>query len=185
MGITIHYRFGIQDEKTLEKLLTKIKEIVEEEMEIIHFELSDEKKSLIILPHPNCETLELEFEKWEDIKKRYENSKEWNYVYETLKDEFSEETLEDLWVCSSFCKTQFAGDITHAKVCEILRIMASFCSLVKIDDEGEYYETRDKENLLECFGENARLIRAMSEMFKKAGFEEVITGFDEQELNTT
>jgi hypothetical protein len=63
-----------------------------------------------------------------------------------------------MWVCASFTKTQSAGDITHVRVAEILRHIASFCSLVRINNEADYYETRDREKMLNAFGECSKLI---------------------------
>jgi hypothetical protein len=51
--------------------------------------------------------------------------------------------LANRWVCSGFCKTQFAGVDVHVQVAEILRLVASFMSYVEIDDETDYYETRN------------------------------------------
>lgn len=186
MGITIHYKFGIWNEKALEKVLTKAKEIAEKlEMEVLDLNLNEKEKCLIILPHENSETINLVFQKWKDVKEK--NLNNWDYQREVLK-KVSNVWYDDenFWVCADFTKTQFAGDITHIKVAEILRYVAKFCSFVDIYDEAEYYETRDKEKLLENFGENAELINTLSNVLKKiAGEDKVITGFDMQKLNTT
>jgi len=172
MGITIHYRFGIYDEQTVERVLKEVKEIAENsKMEIRGFALKEAEKILIINPAEGCETLNLEFKRWGDIKAKHENSKEWNYAYDVLKHYFSD-LSPDMWVCADFTKTQFAGDITHVRVAEILRHLAGFCSLVQIYDEAGYYETRDREKMLNAFGECSRLIGSIIGKLKEAGWKE-------------
>ena len=74
-----------------------------------------------------------------------------------------------MWVCASFTKTQFAGDITHIRVAEILRYLAGFCSLVQIYDEADYYEMRDRKKMLNAFGECSKLINSVIGKLKEAG----------------
>jgi hypothetical protein len=130
MGITIHYRFGIYDEESLEKVLRETKKMAANmNLDIRFFRLNQKEKVLIINPDENSETINLEFKKWGDIKGRFENSKEWDYTYDVMKHCFND-ISSGMWVCASFTKTQFAGDITHVRVAEILRHIASYCSLV-------------------------------------------------------
>jgi len=172
MGITIHYRFGIHDEESLEKVLRETKKMAESlKLDIRFFRLDQKEKALIIDPDENSETINLEFRKWGDIKGRFENSKEWDYTYDVMKHYFND-LPSDMWVCASFTKTQFAGDITHVRVAEILRHVASFCSLVQIHDEADYYETRDREKMLNAFGECSKLINSVIGMLKEAGWKE-------------
>jgi hypothetical protein len=46
-----------------------------------------------------------------------------------------------------FTKTQFAGLDTHVKVVELLRALEPFFAELKVEDEGEFWETRDREGL--------------------------------------
>jgi len=169
MGITIHYRFGVYSDKALNKILPKIKEIAEKQgMEILDYRITDKEKVLIILPHPDCESINLEFRKWKDYVEMAKKQ-DWVYEYETLKDDFnlSDDECLDMWVCSNFTKTQFAGFETHVKVCNILRIVAMVCNKVEIYDEAEYYETLEADESVKNFEENLMLIGAVAGMLKK------------------
>lgn len=127
MGITIHYRFGIYNEESLEGILKEMKNIAENmNFDIRCFRLTPKEKVLIIDPDQNSETINLEFKKWRDIKSKFENSKEWEYTYDVMKHYFND-IPPDMWVCASFTKTQFTGDITHIRVAEILKYLAGFC----------------------------------------------------------
>jgi len=172
MGITIHYRFGIYDEGSLEKVLKEAKEMAESlNLDVRFFRLTKKEKVLIINPDENSETINLEFQKWRVVKGRIGNGKDWDYAYDVMKHYFND-IPSDMWVCASFTKTQFAGDITHVRVAEILRRIASHCSLVKIHDEAGYYETKDREKMLEAFGECSKLINSIVGMLKEAGWKE-------------
>jgi uncharacterized protein YcfL len=86
MGITIHYRFGIYDEQSLERALRDAKRMAENvRLEIRDFTLTSQEKVLIIKPDENSETINLEFRKWGEIKSTFENRKEWDYTYDVMK----------------------------------------------------------------------------------------------------
>jgi len=53
-----------------------------------------------------------------------------------------------------------------------LRYLAGFCSLVIIYDEADYYETRDRERMLNAFGECSRIINSIAARLKEAGWKE-------------
>jgi hypothetical protein len=46
-----------------------------------------------------------------------------------------------------FVKTQYAGADVHIKVVELLRQLKAFLIKLKVEDEGEYWETSDKKKL--------------------------------------
>ena len=46
-----------------------------------------------------------------------------------------------------FVKTQFAGANIHVAVIDLLRHLKSYFASLKVDDEGEYWETSDKAKL--------------------------------------
>jgi hypothetical protein len=52
----------------------------------------------------------------------------------------------DLYV-QEFTKTQFAGAATHLKVLEILKAIKPFFQNLKVEDEGEYWETENLQIL--------------------------------------
>jgi len=60
-----------------------------------------------------------------------------------------------------FVKTQFAGPDVHIKVVELLRQLKPFLVTLKIEDEGEYWETNDKKKLEMHIATVNSLIREM------------------------
>lgn len=54
----------------------------------------------------------------------------------------------DLYI-QEFTKTQFAGAEVHLKVLELLAVIKPFFSQLKIEDEGEYWETGNLQLLTE------------------------------------
>jgi len=179
MGITIHYRFMFMNEKALEMTLMLAKRFAEKlGMEILRFNLSENKKELIISPDEKCETINLVFQKWKDVKKQGKKEA-WVYEYAVLGDfkiknwkgEYEDLFEDNDWVCAEFTKTQFAGAEVHSKVCEVLRIVASFSSWVDIFDEGEYYETLDYQNLVKNIEDLGKFINMFANALSQAGLE--------------
>jgi len=109
MGITIHYRFGIYDEGSLEKVLKETKKMAESlNLDIRFFRLDRKEKVLIIDPDEHSETINLEFQKWGDVKGRIENRKEWDYTHDVMKHYFND-IPSSMWVCASFTKPSLQG----------------------------------------------------------------------------
>lgn len=150
MAVTIHYRFGIKREERLECLLFKEAKSLAEKlrMRIIDKHRSSDAKRISILPHEDCEPVHLNFERWGSIKEQRRKIviDVRDDPYEAFKD-FDKGLDENMWVCAGGTKTQVAGASIHTQVAELLRYIASFCSFVMINDEGDYYETGDREEV--------------------------------------
>jgi len=186
MGITIHYRFMFRDEKALERVLFLVKKFAEEKlgMKILKFDMNEKTKELIIHPDGKCETINLVFQRWKDVKEKSKNK--WTYEYEVLSkyklcfnektENFSDFFADDDWVCADFTKTQFAGAEVHAKVCEVLRLVASFASFVDISDEANYYETLDFESLVKDIESLGNFINILANALRDAGFDVSVGG---------
>ena len=174
MGITIHYRFMATSRDAVSKLLAEVKVIAEKlEMKIVRFE----GLSLVIDPHPDCETLALEFEKWKAVRQR----EGWDYCKEVMQDYEKVLHDEDL-VCGSFTKTQYAGYKAHVLVAELLRKVAGSCTLAYVSDEADYYETRDAEKTRQEFDESSEAISKIASMLKEAfGKDRVYASIDHVE----
>jgi len=117
MGITIHYRLGIRNEKSLERVLNEIKEIAEStNLEIRYFKLTEKEKALIINPNEDSETINLVFEKWGDIKSKFEKTKEWDYTYNVMKRHFND-IPSSMWICCWLHKNSVCGRYYTHKGC--------------------------------------------------------------------
>lgn len=171
MGITIHYRFMVKDRNAVLQVLKKAKEItVKLGMKI----LEDKETSLVIHPHKDSETMNLEFRKWNEVKA----IKEWDYCKETMTD-YEKVVSDNDFVCSSFTKTQYAGLKIHVLVAEILRKVAGRCTLAYVDDEADYYETGNIQKTAENFDKSSKMINKMAGMLKEAfGSENVYCAID-------
>ena len=69
----------------------------------------------------------------------------------------------DLYV-QEFVKTQFAGVEMHIKMLKVLKAIEPFFRNLKVEDEGEWWETRDTANLAEHF---ARVQGVLDEELRK------------------
>lgn len=174
MGITIHYRFMARSRDAVSKLLAEVKVIAEKlGMKVLeHRDLE-----LVLHPHPDCETLALEFEQWKAVKQR----EGWNYCKEVMQD-YEKVLHDDDYVCGSFTKTQYAGYKTHVLVAELLRKVAGSCTLAYVSDEADYYETRDAEKTMQEFDESSEAISKIAGMLKEAfGKDRVYASIDHVE----
>lgn len=168
MGITIHYRF-IKKENPKE-LIKIAKELAKK----LNWEIREKKGEIWFLPSANCEGVDITFKKWKDVKK----IEDWDYTKETL-EEMENKIDEDYYVCSAFCKTQYAGIKSHIEVAEFLRVIASNCYIAEVSDEGDYYESKDINRLKEDFDSSAKMINGLASMLKKNfGKEKVYTSQD-------
>ena len=96
-----------------------------------------------------------------------DNEEEWNYsgpvkgivLYPSEDcDPVRLEFDKDLYI-QEYTKTQFAGVSTHLNVVELLKVLKPFFRTLRVDDEGEYWETGD-ERLL---GEHMNAVQNMIE----------------------
>jgi hypothetical protein len=166
MGVTIHYCLGARDGNAVERALDLA------ELMARKWGMKAERKApkwLIIWPHPEAETLEFyfHFKKAKEeallgkLKRLTQGELEW------LMKELNN-PLANKWVCSGSCKTQFAGVDVHMQVAEILRLVASFMSYVEIDDEADYYETRNLVQAAQAMNICDEIIGTIADRLQKA-----------------
>ena len=82
-----------------------------------------------------------------------EEESEYNGPVQGIKIQPSENT-DPLWIefdehfyVQDFCKTQFADVEVHVKIVELLRRIEFCFEYLNVEDEGEYWQTENKENL--------------------------------------
>lgn len=174
MGITIHYSFVKRE--IPKDLLSKAKLFAKK----LNWEvLEDSENCLILHPQENCESVALEFKQLKEVRK----IEGYDYIKNILKDFKLENENENIWLCSMFCKTQYAGSKVHIEVAEFLRFIASYCYMSSIIDEADYYEKGFNEKSLKEvnkeFDESSKMISAMIGQFKDMfGKDRVYTPFD-------
>jgi hypothetical protein len=113
------------------------------------------KKGIWLNIHPKCETLEFSFDlttlELADYE-RYDHSPGVVYGYEGF-----------------FCKTQYAGLQTHILVCKIIKLAEKYINFSNINDEGDYYHSKDVEKAEKAFGESTAMIEDFGKILKDTG----------------
>lgn len=159
MGITIHYTFMVRNKDAVCRILKEIKETA---LKVGIKILYDRETCLGIHPHPGCESMNLDFSQWKEVKQ----AKEWSYCKEVMLD-FEKVLHDDDYVCASFTKTQYAGYKVHVIVAEMLRKIAARCTLAHVSDEADYYETRSTDSAVKNFDESSKMISNIAGMLKE------------------
>ncbi len=92
-----------------------------------------------------------------------------------LRDGFVSTGVEEGWRLQSFCKTQYAGEHgpdhflkCHRLVISLLDFWRGLGMRVKVNDEGDFWETRSVEKLRQKFDSYNRLAAAISGALKDA-----------------
>lgn len=134
MGVTVHFEGRLKDGQAFLSLIHRVEEIAILET-LLTEAIENEKVKLL----------------------RVQNEEDWDYEGPTqgiilyLHEDCDPVRLEfdrDLFV-QEFVKTQFAGAQVHIKLISFLRSLAVFFEDLKIEDEGEYWETGDETVLSE------------------------------------
>jgi hypothetical protein len=134
MGVTVHFEGRLKGAQAFSSLLLHVEEI------------------------GRAETLLTErFENAQAKLGRVREERPWDYVGRTkgillylhedcdpLRLEFDRELYVQEWV-----KTQFAGVETHVRLIQILRDIGRFFRTLTVYDEGEYWESENREALAE------------------------------------
>jgi hypothetical protein len=134
MGVTVHFEGKLKGEDAFDALLIRVKEIAR-------------AKTWLTETFENSEVTLL----------RVRGQEEWDYkgpikgiilyVHEDC-DPVRFEFDRDLYV-QEFVKTQFAGVTAHLELISLLRDLQQFFEDLKVEDEGEFWETKDEAVLTE------------------------------------
>jgi hypothetical protein len=155
MGATVYYQLGVRNRRALIQTLDKVEEKARKlGMRAVRHGAT----KLLVQPAENCDTLAFEFKR--KVKKA-----------ETIHCRIVEILDDDsMFVCSGRCMTQFAGEEIHARVIELIRLVASRCSFVHVLDDCEYYETLDRERVADIFGKYSVMLERITNALQKAGY---------------
>src|SRR5215813_1446901 len=132
MGVTIHFEGGLKSQEALEELLAVARQFAQ-----------TNRWDTEVIDSPEV-TLQ-----------RVRDEENWDYAGPvrgiallpgTDCDPIRLEFDRDLYL-QEFTKTQFAGADTHVKVVGLLKAIERFFSQLNVEDEGEYWETGDREAL--------------------------------------
>ncbi|MEJ5292077.1 MAG: hypothetical protein WHS82_00605 [Candidatus Methanosuratincola sp.] len=174
MGVTIHYRGVVCcDEEYVSKILMQVGEILRENgvdsQKLLDGFDSDEdfKKARALV---NLKPVPSWVQKGSFVYTFKPNARaprtptkkkgiraEIHPACETLEITFYELDGEEVWqVPYTFVKTQFAPPSAHVLICEVLRFVEAMVTCrggdFLVNDEADYYYTKDLEKLKESFG---------------------------------
>ena len=140
MGVTIHFEGQLSSPKDFDKVIENSRKFAESNG-LEYFLIQEENKLL----------------------QRVKDEKDWDYEGPTKgiqiqADENSDPLIlefdENLYL-QEYCKTQFANISVHILIIDLLRQIQAFFVMLKVEDEGEYWETSDitilQKNLDNCF----------------------------------
>ena len=150
MGVTVHFEGKLRGEKALADLLRCAEGIAEAKTWLTERVENDEATLLRV---------------WDD-------GKAWDYkgptrgiilyIHEDCDPVRFEFDLE-LYV-QEFVKTQFAGVPAHLELIKLLKDLREFFEVLKVEDEGEYWETEDEDLLA---GHMRRCDEAIADVSRK------------------
>ena len=145
MGVTIHFEGQLKNEAAYQELLEEVSSIAKAEGWSTEASESEVK------------TLS-----------RVRDEQDWDYVGPvkgiviSIAEDCDPVRLEfdsDLYV-QEFTKTQFAGPQVHLKVLELLKALRPFFRDLRVEDEGEYWETGNMQGLIEHLNRGQKAIEA-------------------------
>lgn len=117
--------------------------------------IDEQVKGILINLHPKCESFEVTWNVSRG-KKAYLAS----YIHVPR---------DDCWYEGHcFTKTQYAPLWCHVTVCKLLRFLEShFGAKLRVNDEGEYYETGDLKRLAKNMDKNLAAIKNVAKQLEK------------------
>lgn len=172
MGVTIHYRLGIEDqyvEKVLD-LAQGVAELMKENSKYvgIPMEVYRYSKTKMSVDIGGCETLIFDFKFFKEYEAEAQKDN-FVYDYEVLKEN-PLKTADQLKFTAGFCKTQYGSGDQHKAVAEIIRVVASHCYFAEVSDEGDYYYTGRIEDAESAINYVNDMIIDVNNNLKTAGF---------------
>jgi hypothetical protein len=145
MGVTIHYEGQLTSEAAYQELVGLVSSIAEAEGWSTE-PIASDKVTL----------------------QRVRDEKDWDYtgpvkgIVVYLHEDCDPVRLEfdrDLYL-QEFTKTQFGGVEVHIDVLKLLKAIQPFFRSLKVEDEGEWWETKDTQVLREHFDRSQKAIEA-------------------------
>jgi hypothetical protein len=186
MGLTLHYTAKLRNRTFLQPMVEEVADICESmdwkyrlveismEGEAAHFPLEfgesgTEFKEInlngISFTPPDCETVCLSFS-----DAGYTCS-EMNVMASDMLANY-----EPSLIYSIHTKTQYAGVDTHIAIVKLLKYLeGKYLFFENVHDEGNYWETMDRQELEKNFGENTELIERVKGILMGEDFSDVHT----------
>jgi len=188
MGVTIHYGGAIRSLDMIDELVDEIVEISKAndwKYKIIDTNKQKNNSHKDQLPH--LKGISFGAAKSESVWLTFNDQRK---LLSPMVAMFTHDIVEEENVkYHAFTKTQFAGVEYHIKLVKILKYVSKkYFSDWRVSDESSYYETEDREQLVDCMNIIDRSMAALTDAFNVHGediaqkSEEEIKDFIEQVL---
>lgn len=175
MGVTIHYRLGIQ-KGYLKGILDRTEALARNYRLLAEtigttFQVRRPDAYSLLVDIGGCETLAFEFlpfKEWDEMAKGG-----WQYEKAVLEELpmgkliGNEEHLarwpeQRIYWAAAFCKTQYAGKVAeHRFAAELVRSVSAYADYAEVTDEGDYYHTGRIEDAAEAIESLGTMINAL------------------------
>ncbi len=142
MGVTIHYKGRIASTTTRDQLIEELEDICSSmQWKVNRIEQSSESdpplNGIVFNPHPECDLVSFIFDNE-------------GWLCSPVALQYYEPDNPNQRIVS--VKTQFSSPDIHIVIIKVLRyIKQKFVPNLQVTDEGEYWDTEDKERLQELF----------------------------------
>lgn len=170
MGITIHYQGKIDDKNKIPEMVDDLMDFAETagwEYNIIDIHVEPSLSGIVLDRHPESESFPLTFDDTGELK-----------LYFDYQDADGRKKTTE--VQPLFVKTQFAGVETHITIIKLLQyIKKKYISNLKVDDEGEFWDTGDIKLLREKFAFLKKAIEKTKALFLNANLSEGVKSDEE------
>lgn len=170
MGVTIHYGGRIKSIELVDDLVDEMVEICnanEWKYQIIGSEKPTNPTEDHSLPH--LKGISFGPDKSESISFTFTESGQLLSPMVAMFQQHEPEQTKDM-VHHAFTKTQFAGPDFHIKIVNIMKYVASkYFDEWHVNDESNYYQTEDRDHLIECMGIIDRSLAALNDAFDAHG----------------
>lgn len=192
MGITINWKLQ-QKKNCVKKTLDRAEQVAREYQKQaktidVPFTIQRPDDYKLFIDIGNCETLGFLFKSKEEIMKAGADG--WDYIHAVLTEDGTKELdngyaidkypQNEIYFCSGFTKTQYAKSLSeHRYVAEILRVVASYCTIADVSDEGDYYHSADINDASEAIASLGKMINKLGTMLAdNFGTENIAKGGD-------
>ena len=158
MGLSIHYSGTIWSISLIEPLIEEAADVCKSmqwKYNVIR-EQGDEGVNGIVLSPENCEPVFLTF---------LRNRRMCSPINLKYQESYATNGLDPELIYTTSTKTQYAGPATHVALLKLLKYLKEkYFESFEMNDEGYYWETNDKEILVQRFNHYNYLLNAVGEV---------------------
>lgn len=170
MGVTIHYGGNLKSIDQLDDLIDEMIEVSNAnkwEYQLFPEITSKEKDPLL----PSLKGIAFGHDNSEPIWLTFNSKGELLSPIVAMFNQNKSDPIQEI-PYNAFTKTQYGGPEYHIKVVNLLKYLEQkYFSLWNVRDESRYYETEDKDHLVECMTIIDRSLTALNEAFEVHGAE--------------